>query len=84
MIKEAEIECFKVMNMEMRATIEKNDTSMEIRDLKNELQFAIKEKEMKDIMIKSLKEEVEKNMVQFIEFSEKETQMTTEIYSLKA
>lgn len=82
MIKEAEIESLKVMNKELRATVEQNDMSKELQDVKKQLQFAGKEKEMKDIMIDQLKKEIEKNMVQLVESKEKEAQMAAVINAL--
>lgn len=60
MVREAEIESLKKYVKELRETIDKEDLSKDLQEMKKSYSFAIKEKEMKDIMIGQLKHELEK------------------------
>ena len=50
MIKDSEIEGLKKILKELRETIDQNDTSRELQDLKKQNQFLGKERDMKDLM----------------------------------
>jgi hypothetical protein len=51
MVKDAEIDSLKNLIKELRATIDQNDNQKEMQELKKQHTFAVKEKEMKDIMV---------------------------------
>lgn len=82
MIKDSEIEGLKKILKELRETIEQNDTSKELQELKKQNQFLGKEKDMKDLMIDQLKKEMEKQIKMFMEAKEKEAQLAKVIQTL--
>lgn len=51
MVKDAEIESLKKYVKELKETVDNNDMSKELQELKKQCAFTKKEKDMKDIMI---------------------------------
>jgi hypothetical protein len=51
MVKDAEIDSLKKYLKDLKATVDNDDTSSELQELKKQYSFSKKEKEMKDIMI---------------------------------
>lgn len=82
LVRETEVETLRGMVKELKETVEGNDASRELQDMKKQLQFAGTEKAMKEVMIEQLKKEVERNLLQVMEAKEKEAQMAAVINAL--
>lgn len=63
MVKDSEIEGLKKLIRDLKETVEQNDQTKELSEIKKQHTFTLKEKEMKDIMIEQLKKELEKNLI---------------------
>lgn len=82
MVRDSEIEGLKRLIKDLRETVEQNDQTKELSEVKKQQAFTLKEKEMKDIMIEQLKKELEKNLIQIMNMQEKEAQMGAVIQNM--
>ncbi len=63
MVRDSEIEGLKRLIKDLKETVEQNDQTKELSEVKKQQAFTLKEKEMKDVMIEQLKKELEKNLI---------------------
>ncbi len=82
MVRDSEIEGLKRLIKDLRETVEQNDQTKELSEVKKQQAFTLKEKEMKDVMIEQLKKELEKNLIQIMNMQEKEAQMGAVIQNM--
>ena len=82
MVRDSEIEGLKRLIKDLKETVEQNDQTKELSEVKKQQAFTLKEKEMKDIMIEQLKKELEKNLIQIMNMQEKEAQMGAVIQNM--
>ena len=82
MVKESEVEGLKKIIKELRETIDQNDSSKELQELKKQVQFLGKEKDMKDLIIESLKKEMENKLQMLVQAQDKEASLAKVIQSL--
>lgn len=82
LVRDSEIESLKQMVRELKATVEQDESSKELQELKKREQFLQKEKSMKDLMIDQMKKELEKNIEHLMVSKEKEAQMAAVINAL--
>ena len=82
MVRDSEIEGLKRLIKDLKETVEQNDQTKELSEVKKQQAFTLKEKEMKDVMIEQLKKELEKNLIQIMNMQEKEAQMGAVIQNM--